>query len=62
MRFDVTSGVQKQIYFDDLGYWYANEIVEVNGQPLLYLYDEDGNGWYVSLDQDMNLNVVTSAF
>lgn len=62
VRFDVTSGVQKQIYFDDLGYWYANEIVEVNGQPLLYLYDEDGNGWYVTLDNDMNPSVVTSAF
>ncbi|MBR6157293.1 MAG: hypothetical protein IKQ27_10065 [Lachnospiraceae bacterium] len=62
VRFDVTSGAQKQIYFDDLGYWYANEIIEVDGQPLLYLYDEDGNGWYVSVDESMNLNVVTTAF
>ena len=62
VRIDVTSGAQKQIYFDDLGYWYANEIVEVNGQPLLYLNDADGNGWYVSLDSDMNLSVVTTAF
>ena len=62
VRIDVTSGAQKQIYFDDLGYWYANEIVEVNGQPLLYLNDADGNGWYVSLDSDMNLSVITTAF
>ena len=62
VRIDLASGEEKQIFFDDAGFWYANEIVLVDGQPLLYLYDEESNGWYVTMDDSMNLTTLMSAF
>ena len=55
-------GKEEQIYLEDAGYWYATELVLVDGQPLAYLCDGDGNGWYVTMDNTMNLSVVTTAF
>ena len=62
VRVDVETGKEEQIYLEDAGYWYATELVLVDGQPLAYLCDGDGNGWYVTMDNTMNLSVVTTAF
>jgi hypothetical protein len=62
VRIDLTNGSEKQIYLEDAGYWYANEIVLVDSHPMIYACDTEENGWYVYVDDAMSLTPFVSGF
>lgn len=62
VRIDLTNGSEKQIYLEDAGYWYANEIVLVDSHPMIYACDSEENGWYVYVDDAMSLTPFVSGF
>ena len=58
VRIDVATGEEQQIYLEDAGYWYANEIILVDGRPVLSLQDDDENIHFAIMDENMSLQAL----
>ena len=60
IRVDVSTGESVSRDLSDAGWWYATELMEINGECVMHAYDMDGYEIYLSVGSELQMTEIPS--
>ena len=60
IRVDVSTGESVSRDLSDAGWWYATELMEINGECVMHAYDTDGYEIYLSVGSELQMTEIPS--